>query len=67
MHMGKCFMASPLTISALISSLDPDPEVLVHSDAIPAKNPCDRLLRMGTKRVSSSKRGSNRAVTYEIY
>ena len=65
MHMGKCFAASPLTISALISSPVPDPEALAHSEAIPAKNPCDRLLRMGTRRVSSSKRGSSRAVIYE--
>ena len=55
MHMGKCFLASPSTISALISSPVPDPDALAHSDAIPAKNPCDRLLRMGTRRVSSSK------------
>ena len=61
MHIGKCFPASPLIISALISS-PADPDAVAHSDEIPAKNPCDRLLRMGTRRVSSSKRGSNRAV-----
>lgn len=65
MHRGKCFLASSSTISALISSPVPGPNALAHSDEIPAKNPCDRLLRMGTRRVSSSKRGSSRAVIYE--
>ena len=65
MHMGKCFPASPSTISALISSPVPGPDALVHSDEIPAKNPRDKLLRMGTRRVSSSRRGSSRAVIYE--
>lgn len=64
MHIGKCFFASPSTMSALISSvLVPTP--VAHSEEIPAKKPFDRFSRMGIIRVSSSKRGSSLDVSYK--
>lgn len=49
-------------MSALISPLLPS-VAEPHSDDTPARNPFDRLSRMGISRVSSSSRGSDRAVT----
>jgi hypothetical protein len=65
MHIGKCFLDSPSTMSAVISSPLAEDVADNHSDETPARKPCERLSRRGTIRVSSSNRDKCFKVTYQ--
>ena len=51
-------------MSAVIPSASVASDAPAHSDGAPAKKPCERFDNMGTRRESSSRRGSALEVNY---